>query len=777
MNREPKNNVIIEKNNTQQYLNEYSEEDAMNIKGKRVLGNTLALVGFISLFGPAAAQEDVLEEIVVTATKRAESLQDVPISITAVTGYTLEKLAVDDIMDLYVQTPGLSFSRAGGEAQVYIRGIGTDAFGVTIDPSVAIHSDGIYLGRPQMGLAQFLDVDRVEILKGPQGTLYGRNATGGAINIVSRMPTDEFEGYLGLGLGTYDRKELKGAISGPLSDNWTGRFAVRVLEDEGFTNDLQPQGADSIDDQDMLAMRGILQYDAAERLDFTLIAEHSDFKSGNRSARPLDDLSFAVVNGALPQNFGDTRNNLPTFFDWDTGSVTAIINYELSDSIMLTSVTGYRDYDSDFFFNTDGTEIEVTRSYFEYKSDQFSEELRLTSTNDGPLNWIAGAYFLTEDKEGALGLGRATHPSFGVVSFIIPNQDETDAFAFFGQVSYDFSEKLRGTLGVRYSDEEKSDFTSVGAIFGDNTGLASTGNVVQFFTRTEEADWTDVSPRGVLEYRPNDDTMIYGSLTKGFKSGGWNAFDGSPSFEPEEVWSFEAGVKTEFADGRVRVNGSVFAYDYKDLQVSTFQNGLTVTTNAADADVWGAEIELTAQPIPEFTFNASLGYLNAEFKDFISANGLCPADATPAELAGGCNGAAAGEARTANLSGNTLQNAPEWKLNANGTYSIGFQDGGRIDLFAQMSFQSELFHTQFNDPLIGQDDITLVDARISYVSPNEGWELAVYGKNIFDEEYFQNTVRFTSLSEGNPADRFNIGAGLGYPAPGNTFGLETLFRF
>ncbi|MFK7958087.1 MAG: TonB-dependent receptor [Lysobacterales bacterium] len=741
--------------------------------------NALSLAITASLLAPTIifAQDRTLEEIVVTAEKRSASVQDVPISIAAVTGDLLEDLAIDDLMGLYVQTPGLSFSRAGGEAQIYIRGIGTDAFGVTVDPSVAIHLDGVYLGRPNMGLAQFLDVERVEILKGPQGTLYGRNATGGAINIISRMPTDEFSGYITGGYGSFDRAELSAAVSGPLSDNWRGRVAIRALGDEGFTDDLDSQGENEIDDNQMVAVRGIAQYEGDNGLEFTLIADYTDYHSGNRSARPLDDLSFAVVNGARPQDFGQTSNNLPTFFDWDTGGITATLDLPIGDSMTLSSITAYRDYESDFFFNTDGTEIEVTRSYFQYESDQFSQEFRLSSDTSGPLNWIVGAYYLSEDKQGALGLGRNTHPSFGTVSFIIPNEDETEAYALFGEVSYDFSDQLSATFGIRYSDETKDDFTSVGAIFGDFTGLRSTGNVVQFFTRDDSASFDDVSPRVVVEYRPNDDTLVYGSITEGFKSGGWNAFDGSPAFRPEEVTSFEVGFKSDLMEGQVRLNGSAFYYDYTDLQVSTFQNGLTVTTNAADATVKGVEFELSAYPSDNFLVNASIGYLDATFDTFISANGRCPADATPAELAGGCNGVGPGETRVADLSGNTLQNAPEWKFNVNGTYTIDLAGGGEVNIFGQISHQTEIFHTQFNDPLIGQDDTTLVDARVSYAPGDAPWEVAIFAKNLTDEEYFQNTVRFTSLSEGNPADRFNVGAGLGYPAPGRQVGVEASYRF
>ena len=214
---------------------------------RRKIVKTTALVSFMGLASyPAMA---ALDELIVTAEKREASVQDIPIAIAAVSGDYLDDFAIDDIMDIYVQTPGMSFSRAGGEAQIYIRGIGTDAFGVTVDPSVALHMDGVYLGRPQMGLQQFLDIERVEILKGPQGTLYGRNATGGAVNIISRMPTDEFSGYVSAGYGNFDRREVKGAISGPIGENFKGRLAARYLKDDGFTDDLDPAGGDKIDDQ------------------------------------------------------------------------------------------------------------------------------------------------------------------------------------------------------------------------------------------------------------------------------------------------------------------------------------------------------------------------------------------------------------------------------------------------------------------------------------------------------------------------------------------------
>lgn len=710
---------------------------------------------------PALAQDSddlTIDEIVVTAAKRAQSLQDVSIAITAIGGDTLEKLNVKDIQDLYVQTPSLSFSRAGGEGQIYIRGIGSSAFGVTNDPSVALHIDGVYLGIANMGLTQFLDVERVEILRGPQGTLYGRNATAGVVNIISRKPTDEAEGYLRASYGNYDRKELHGAASGPLSDTLKVRVAARWLEDDGYTNDLVPGGAENIDDQNMLAVRGTIVFEPNDRFTATLIGDWTEFDSSNRSAKPLDDLSFAAIIGTAPQpGFHETRNNLDTFFDWETGGFSLNIDWDLSDSVTLSSLTSFRTYDSDFFFNTDGTEAEITRSTFQYETDQFSQELRLASNGLEGWSWLLGGYYYTDDKAGALGLGRATHPSFGEVSFIIPNDDKTDAYAVFGSVSKELGEALTATIGMRYSDETKEDITSVGAIFGDFTGLASNGAVTLFGApREEKVSWDNFTPHFGLEYRPNDDTLLFANVSKGFKSGGFNAFDRTPSFDPETIWSYEVGVKSDLAEGRARLNGTAFYYDYKNLQVSAFQDGLTVTTNAAQATVWGLEAEMNARASEALVINASATYLDATYDEFISTFG---------------------NATGVDLSGNRLVNAPKFKFNTNAVYTIEMSGGAWVDVFGQLSYQSRIFHTQNNENLIGEGSLALVDARVSYHTEDGRWEIAVYGKNLFDKEYYQNTVRFTSLSQGNPADANNIGAALGYPAEGISYGVQVGYRF
>lgn len=718
--------------------------------------SALALITAATI-SPAAAQEMVLEEIIVTAQKRAQSLQDVPVAVSVLTGETLSNLAADDIQDIYVQTPGLAFSRAGGEAQVYIRGVGSSAFGVTNDPSTAINLDGVNLTLANMGLTQFLDVDRIEVLRGPQGTLYGRNATAGAVNIVSRRPGGEIEGYVNASYGNFNRRQIDAAVGGPISDGFSARIAAKWLNDDGYTEDLEPGGSEDIDDQELAAVRGTVVFEPSDSVTLTIIGDYSDFGSNNRTAKPLDDLSFAVLLGPKPQEGIDvTRNNLDTFFDWETGGVTVDLQWDVTDNITLSSITGYRSYESDFFFNTDGTELEITRSTFVYETDQWSQELRLASNGLDDWSWLLGVYYLDEDKAGALGLGRATHPTLNQVSFIIPNDDTAESYAVFGQVTYDLSTDLTASIGARYSDEKKTDETSVGAIFGDFRGLAAVGNVVQFSARTEEAKYDNFTPRFGLEWRPTADDLYYATVSKGFKSGGWNAFDASPSFEPETLWSYEVGSKSEIADGRARFNTSVFYYDYKNLQVSAFRNGLTITTNAAEATVWGAELELNARPFDNLSVNVSAAYLDATYDEFVSTFG---------------------NTTGVDLSGNTLNNAPEFSGNVNATLEFPMDGGGRIDVFGQLSYQSRVFHTQNNENLIGQDGFALVDARVAYVAPDESWEIAVVGKNLFDQDYFQNTVRFTSLSQGNPADANNIGAALGYPGEGRSYGVQASYRF
>ena len=735
--------------------------------------------------GVAHAQTALLEEVVVTAQKRAGNLQDTPIAISAVTGDAIEKLNIDDIGAIAAANPSLVYSEAGGEAQLYIRGIGSNIFNIGADQSVATHIDGVYTGRANMGLTQFLDIDRVEILRGPQGTLYGRNATGGAINIISRAPTDEFEGYVSGLVGSFDRIDVRGAVSGPITENLSGRLAVRRLKDDGYTEDLDPQGGDKIDDNDLAALRGSLRW-KSDALTATLIAEHSEFQNGNTSIFPIDNTGLAESFGAKPnRDIHKTYNNTPSFHEWETGAVTGILDWAVTDTTNLNLTVGYRDWDSDFLFNTDGTEIEVTRTTLSYASEQLSAELRL-SGESGWGRWLVGAYWFDEDKYGALGLVRSgfTPPAVLVPrSFIFRADGTGEATALFGQVDFKLADTWTLSAGLRYSDEKKGDFLRQSTLLPDNEllGLFTPNPIpdaTPASTRRVTRSWDAWTPRVGLEFRPSDDRLFYLTYSEGFKSGGFNDLSVvNPPFDPELVDSIEVGAKTEWLGGRLRANASAFYYDYTDLQVSVFASvgsiTTTFTTNAAEATVQGLELDLVAKVTDSLDIAASLAILDATYDRFVTPYGSCTA--ANVALDARCTGRV-GLPRLIDAAGNRLTNAPEFKGSISATYRFDLSGGGSISLLGAAHHQGRVYFVPANTTVMSQSSYTLVDARIGY--ENESGDLAIgaFVKNLADEDYFHNIVQFTSTSDARK-DVFAIGNALGYPAAGRQWGVEVTYRF
>lgn len=731
------------------------------------------------------AQTAQLEEIVVTAQKRAENIQNTPIAISAITGDAIEKLNIDDIGAIAAANPSLVYSEAGGEAQLYIRGIGSNIFSVGVDQSVATHIDGVYTGRANMGLTQFLDIDRVEILRGPQGTLYGRNATGGAINIISRAPTDELSGYLSGLVGSFDRIDVRGALSGSLTDNLSARVAVRRLKDGGYTEDLDPAGANKIDDNDLTAVRGTLRW-KSDAVTASLIAEHSEFENGNTSVYPIDNTGLAESFGARPTNdIHKTRNNTPSFHKWNTSGLTGNVDWSLGESTNLNLTVGFRDWDSDFLFNTDGTEIEITRSSFIYASEQLSAELRLSGEQAWG-RWLIGAYWFDEDKFGGLGLVRAgfTPPAVLVPrSFIFRADGTGEATALFGQVDFKLAEAWTLSAGLRYSDEKKGDLLRQSTLLPDNELLGLfTPNVIPdatpATTRNVSRSWDAWTPRIGLEYRPVDDRLIYLTYSEGFKSGGFNDLSViNPPFDPEFVDSFELGAKTEWLDGKLRANASAFYYDYQDLQVSVFASlgniTTTFTTNAAEATIKGVEVDLLAKPTPALDIAASLAFLDATYDNFVTPYGTCTV--ANAALDSRCVGRA-GLPRLIDAAGNRLNNAPEFKGSLSIGYTFGLAAGGQLTWQAAAHHQGRVFFLPANTEVMSQASYTLVDARVGFENQAGNVSVGAFVKNLTDEKYFHNIVQFTSTSDARK-DVFAIGNALGYPAPGRQWGLEVTYRF
>ena len=714
-----------------------------------------ALTGCMMVAANVTAQENVLEEIIVTAEKREASIQDTALAITAVSGDLLENGGLDEIEDLSLDVPSLVFSRAGGEAQLYIRGVGTNLFGIGQDSSVAVHQDGVYQGRAQMGLNQFLDVERVEVLRGPQGTLYGRNATAGVINIIHREPGDEAEGYVNLKLGNFNRYDGEAAYGGPIGENAGFRLAVRYGSDGGFTEDLDPTGGDEVDGGETMAARATVTFAVSDTIGAKIIGDYTDFDGDNRTIRPRGNLHRSAAEGALPlPDFDQTRNEVDSFQKWTISGITAEVTADLGGGLSLTSITGYRQFEDSFRFNTDGTEIFVTQTHFERDTDQFSEEIRLAC--DCPdYEWIAGLYYFTEDKEEALGLPAI---NFGG-AFNIFATNKTDAWAGFGELTWHFSDRLDGIVGVRYSNEEKEDWNLRGLTGGNFDGLFGASDPrafsFAFMPRNTTDDWNAFTPKLGLTYDYSDNILLYSTLTRGFKSGGTNSLSGDPAFDPEYLWSLELGGKSTLADGRAIANAAAFYYDYTDLQVSTFTEGTVRVTNAAEATVMGLELDVSAAISDQFTWNTSAMLLSAEYDEFITRYG-------------------GGAGTVLDVEGNSLINAPEVSLTSTLQYTTDIGPG-EFSAMAQIAYRSEVFHSQFNEVEVGQGSVTLANVRAGITFLN-GVEVSVVVRNLLDEEYYQNSVRFTSLND-RSKDLTGIGAALGYPGEGRSMALQVHVGF
>ena len=677
--------------------------------------------------GTARTQGDVLEEIVVTAERRAVSLQDTAISITAFTGEQLARAGVETSEQLTGFTPGLTIQR-DVIGKVVMRGIGAENFTVAGDPGVAISIDGAYLSRSSVSIFDLYDLDRVEILRGPQGTLYGRNATGGAINFITAKPTDEFDGYLSAEYGNYDKIRVEGAVSGPLGENLSARLSGLSHNRNGFTDNIFPgigNGLNELDDKDLWAVRGQLEFRPADTLTILISADNyednsipSPFKytadpliyfGGQPFPNPLADDLFTVSQGYEP----DT----PGFPDWRAPSpghaaqtgVTGTVAWDITPSLTLKSISAWRDMSFEWLNDGDGIEAYLVNYWQDDSSELFTQELQLIADNGGRLNWIVGGYFLTEESDSRIGIPLPLGAGMPL-AVLIEGTSDTDAFAVFGEASYEVFDGLKATAGVRYSYEEKSvDYTD------DRTSLGAPAPGM-----IDDTDsWNAFTPKFGLDYFINDDVMLYGAVTWGFKSGGFNMLAIQPSYDEEEVISYEVGFKSRFNQNRTQLNASAFYYDYEDLQVGKVVQLNAIIENAAEATIYGAEAELDTLLTDQFRLSAGISILETEYDSFITED---------IDLPG---------APEVSLAGNELPRAPGFTSSVSAQYDLPLGSLGELETWFNWQHTGNQFFTPFNRGNFEQDSYHLINARVTW-KPNGNWEVSVYGNNLGDKEYFTN---------------------------------------
>ena len=580
-------------------------------------------------------RSNLLETVIVTARKQEESLQRVPVSVVAIGGDELAKKSLDNLADIGQSVPNFSFVGTGTGGRdagiIYIRGVGQGSAGINFDPAVGVYVDGVFLSRPQANDVDMLDVERVEILRGPQGTLFGRNTSGGAVNITTRQP--DLSGLFGQLLatgGSRDRVDVAGSVNIPLASDKAALLITGArLKQDGYG---EREDGQTLGDTDRYMGRAKLLLKPMDELSLTLEADGLRYDETNAVTRlvainPAAQAPF-VINAFTPLPFDDRWIPSDDFFSYGTGpnssrgkvwgtSLTA--NYD-AEPVTLKSITAYRGFSIHSDYDVDTSPIQIFDFMGAARQHQFSQELQASGNSFGDrLNWVGGLYYLHEVASAPTYylILQALDPSCGFCSGSIVHQT-TSSYAAYGQGSYGITEALKATLGLRFTHDRKE-------FHGSNVtypALAVTAPIPK-----QRQNWDDVSPRLGLDYQWTPDVMTYVSAAKGYKGGGFNG--GIPStisnqqYDPEVVWTYEVGLRADLLAQRLRFNVTAFYNDYSDLQMQiggavTDADGnpapFSITDNIPKVKVTGAEVELTAVPFEGLTLTSSLGITDAKYK-------------------------------------------------------------------------------------------------------------------------------------------------------------------
>jgi len=744
---------------------------------------------------PAATEGEASGEIIVTAQKREQALSDVSLAVTAVPEERLVESNTYNIEALQNLVPSVSFGNDFNFAKLFIRGVGLSSSLPGVDPSVALHVDGVVVSLAQAQLGSLFDLERVEVLRGPQGTLYGRNATGGAVNLITARPTSTLEGYARLTIGGPDLQFAgEAAVSGPLSENINARVAMQVLKRDGYgINELT---GNDIDDANQFSTRASIEFLPTDNFSILLTGEYHA-EDDNSLAIKFREVSFpGVLTDANPANDGlsalgqranadgslasfatnprNLRTNFDPINDRDQWALTGILTFDATDYLTLKSLTSYRDFEAIFFHDFDMSsylgyplaQTGPTRSsanhwqpVFEH---QFTQEIQANVELDR-LHAVFGAFYLDETVtvENHIGLDVITNTDPFRVQF--DGSLFIEAWAGYANLTYDFTDQFSVKAGGRYSWEKRH--------LTNNTGLGSAALnqvVLDPLQWDDSKSWDDFSPMVGLEFRPVDDWLLYGQWSRGFKSGTaeigstrkQSATQPLPFVDPEEIEAFEVGAKYGGRD--LNVNLAVFYHQLDNGQFSLTRPipvppfFTSTLTNAAQSEAYGAEVDLLWRPVPQFTIDASIAYLDSEFTEFFSKDPLDP-------LLFGPGGASVPDQ---DLSGNRTRMSPKWSIAIHPEYEFMVSNGGTISLGSNFAYKSKQYHTEFNDERLAQDDYIMLDANVRYEAPDGRFSANAWVKNLTDELVYAGSFSVSTSRA--------IGGTL---MPPRTYGLTLGYEF
>lgn len=752
------------------------------VKRASILASALAgalpgiFVGGIALAQDAnadqTAREAQVEEIIVTAERRATSLDRTALAVSVLNSEQLDRGDIRSLDSLQFYVPGLV--SGNGTASTTIRGVGTSQLGSAVEGGVATNIDGVYVGRASATQSYF-DLESVEVLRGPQGTLYGRNATGGVININSARPTETFEASLNGTVGNFERRRAEGVISGPLAEGLSGRLALMTDVRSSYLENVAPGGPE-VRDEEAIGARASLRLDPASGGPvFDMIFDYTRLEGAGNVPQYLS--GSISPSAPLPQVLTDdpseVAQSIDNYSDREYWGVNLTGSIPIGD-LTLRSISGFRESQRDGLLS--GLPWNDPRSFTitDENAQQFTQEVQLLGPDNARLQWVAGLYYFREDVRGdyttkafladlpllvIFGVDPLDFTLFPVrYEEFLPQHFTSSSWAAYAQGTFSFTENLRGTFGIRYTEDSKEG--SGGAADSRLVDLSGAFGVIPLGggVTTVDETWSALTPKFALEYDLSDDTMVYGSITRGFKPGNSNLTFGAPLVRPEFLWSYEAGLRTRLFDNRAQLNVTAYHYDYEDMQVFTVVPGplpgsfVAAFLNAATAEMNGIDVELRAQPIVGLDINASYGYVDATYGDFFNSNEYV--DPNPVA-----------PSAPINLNGNTLRLAPEHTLNLGVQYA--WPIGGGLELVprVEFSYRSKFYATEFNNEETAQEDYTLWNARLSLLSDGGNWRVSVFGANLTDENYF------ALINE----SQAGLASGV-YGAP-RTFGLEFGLNF
>jgi iron complex outermembrane receptor protein len=706
-----------------------------------------ALVGCSMMSGFSFAESSVaerfMEEIVVRAEKKESTLQSTPLAITAIGEEEIEKRGIKTMHDVQYLAPGVSFNQTGPTGFITMRGVGVEFTTIMAEPGVSLHSDGVYKGGSMSSTIAMFDLETIEVVRGPQGTLNGRNSTGGSVNIYSRLPGDEASFEAGLMIGDYDRVRYEVSGDIPVSDDFKIRLAGARDERDGYIENTNLNRDEAGEDYSILKATAV--WTPTEDLEVIVRGDLFD----SEQTGPVY-LFTTLVSGPCCDFFGGlvtpttspwrSTGETPNDQDVEVKGYSLTVNYQLNDSILLRSITSYATQDLEATRDIDGTSVPFLDSYRSEDMDEFSQEFTLLGMT-GKLDWIVGAYYYDSESNylgefnfpaitdtfkaiygGAFGLPGPLPSLEGLANRVEPNSgrndpdlaflddgiyEETQSKAIYAQGTYSFSDTLRATVGIRNTQDEKTFIQS-------STDNLFTGDTC--IRQESKDDWSETTGKIGIDADLSNGWLVYGTVSSGYRSGGFDYGSCFDPFDPESLMSYEAGLKMDLS-ATLRVNLAAFVYDYEDYQARLFTPLGTETLNADGADIQGLEVEFDWLASERLRLSGSVSYLNTEFKSLAAQDPMAP------------------ENGFVELKGNHLLRAPELQADLTVAYDIRL-DAGLLTLQGEFSYMDEQHHSLWNTDIGLEPSRTMQNYRV-YFEPAafENISISAFVNNASDDEY------------------------------------------